>query len=275
MDKINIKPIVKWAGGKRQLLSEIKKLVPTEIECYCEPFFGGGALFFDIQPKKALINDSNFELVNLYNVIKNNPYDLIDDLKKHKNDKEYFYDIRSIDRTDKYLTLSEVQKASRLIFLNKTCYNGLYRVNSKGQFNTPFGNYKNPNFVDEQNLLNISDYFKNNQIEIVSGDFSESLNQAKTGDFVYLDPPYDPLTKSASFASYTMLGFSRNDQIRLKLMCDELNSKGVKFLLSNSATNFIVDLYKDYVITYVKATRSINSVASGRTSIDEVLVRNY
>ena len=275
MTKKEIKPIIKWAGGKRQLLKEIRKHTPDEFNCYYEPFFGGGAVFFDIQPPVAFINDSNLELVNMYEVIKNEPLALIEELKKHVNEKKYFYEIRGLDRMDSYKKLSDVQRAARLIFLNKTCYNGLYRVNSKGYFNTPYGNYKNPNIVDIPNILRISEYFNESDITIKSGDFSDSLFGVKSGDFVYLDPPYDPINESSSFTSYTFSGFSRNEQERLKLLCDKLTNYGVKFLLSNSATDFIIDLYKEYNLTYVKATRAINSVASGRTPIDEVLVKNY
>lgn len=271
-----IQPFVKWAGGKRQLMKQIDKFVPTKISTYYEPFLGGGAVLFNIQPKKAVVNDSNPELINAYKTIRDDVEELISDLKKHKNTKEYFYNIRKVDRTPKYDNLSKVEKASRLIYLNKTCYNGLFRVNSSGEFNTPFGNYKNPNIVNEHVLRAVSNYLNNNDIRFLCGDFEEAVKGARKGAFVYFDPPYAPLSDSSSFTGYTLDGFNDEDQIRLEKLCKNLNERGIKFLLSNSTAPLILDLYKDenyYDINYVDAKRNINSISEGRGKIKEVLIR--
>ncbi|EOU1737756.1 DNA adenine methylase [Clostridium perfringens] len=269
-------PVLKWVGGKRQLMSEIEKVLPKTYTTYYEPFIGGGAVLFELQPKKAVINDVNGELINLYNVIKDDVELLIEDLKKHENTPEYFYSIRELDRKkDKYENLSNIEKASRIVYLNKTCFNGLFRVNKAGEFNSPFGKYKNPNIVDEVTLRAVSKYFNKADIKILNGDFEASLKGIRKGAFVYLDPPYDPVSNSANFTGYDKGGFNRDEQIRLKKLCDKLDKKGVKFLLSNSATDFIKDLYKDYNIKIVKAKRAINSNGNARGEVDEVLVRNY
>ncbi|KLE14816.1 MULTISPECIES: DNA adenine methylase [Clostridium] len=269
-------PVLKWVGGKRQLMNDIVKLLPKTYTTYYEPFIGGGAVLFELQPNKAVINDVNGELINLYNVIKYDVELLIEDLRKHENTPEYFYEIRELDRDrNEYGKLSEVEKASRIIYLNKTCFNGLFRVNKAGEFNSPFGKYKNPNIVDEVTLRAVSKYFNKADVKILNGDFESSLKGIRKGSFVYLDPPYDPVSNSANFTGYDKGGFNRDEQIRLKKLCDKLNKRGVKFLLSNSATDFIKDLYKDYDITIVKAKRAINSNGNARGEVDEVLVRNY
>lgn len=269
-------PVLKWVGGKRQLMPEIEKILPKSYTTYYEPFIGGGAVLFELQPNKAVINDINGELINLYNIIKNDVELLIEDLKKHQNTSEYFYTIRELDRDRiEYEKLSIIEKASRIIYLNKTCFNGLFRVNKAGEFNSPFGKYKNPNIVDEVTLRAVSKYFNKADIKILNGDFEECLKGIRKGAFVYLDPPYDPVSNSANFTGYDKGGFNRDEQIRLKNLCDKLDKKEVKFLLSNSATEFIKDLYKDYDIKIVKAKRSINSNGNSRGEVDEVLVRNY
>lgn len=270
-----VAPVLKWVGGKRQLLSDIEKYIPIFTRYY-EPFVGGGAVLFHLQPKKAVINDVNSELMNLYQVIKNNVEELIEDLKKHKNEAGYYYDIREWDRDkEKYNSLSDIEKASRMIYLNKTCYNGLFRVNRAGEFNTPFGFYKNPNIVNEIKLKAVSNYFNNAEITFLNCDFEEAVKGIRKGSFVYLDPPYDPVSGSANFTGYDKGGFDKEEQIRLKKLCDTLNDKGVKFLLSNSATDFIKDLYSGYKIEIIQARRAINSKGDLRGEIDEVLVRNY
>ncbi|MBM6825117.1 DNA adenine methylase [Veillonella magna] len=271
-----VAPVVKWVGGKRQLLDEITPLLPKRITCYCEPFLGGGAVLFSIQPSKAIVNDLNADLITVYEVIRDDVEALIESLKKHENTSEYFYALRDIDR-DKvsYQSLSKVEKASRLIYLNKTCFNGLFRVNSSGEFNSPFGHYKNPNIVNEPILRAVSKYFNTSNIAFYSEDFSKTLSRVHKGGFVYLDPPYDPVSDTASFTGYNKGGFDRSEQIRLKRCCDELTQRGVKFMLSNSSTEFIKELYQEYDITIVKAKRAINADASKRGAIEEVLVRNY
>jgi DNA adenine methylase len=268
-------PFLKWAGGKRQLLPEIRKYIPKKISTYYEPFIGAGAVFFDIQPKRAVINDVNNELVNVYECIKNHADELIDDLKKHENDSEYFYSIRDLDRQPEYKKLTPIERASRIIYLNKTCYNGLFRVNSQGQFNVPFGKYKNPQIVNEIVIKAVHNYLSSSEVKITNSDFEMVLETAKKGDFVYFDPPYDPVSDTSSFTGYSLDGFSKDDQKRLKYVFVELDKRGCKVLLSNSATDFIKDLYEGFHIEIVSASRNINANASGRGKIDEVLVRNY
>lgn len=272
-----VSPFLKWVGGKRQLMSSIVDLLPKNIKDlkYIEPFIGGGAVFFHLQPENAIINDLNKELINVYNVVKNNLSELLADLKKHDNNAEYFYEIRGLDRTDEFKNLTSVQRASRVLFLNKTCFNGLYRVNSAGEFNAPFGRYKNPNIVNEPTLKAVNKFLNSNNIEIKSGDYSEVLNKVDKKCFVYLDPPYHPISENSNFTGYIQGGWNIYDQIDLKKVCDELNNKGVNFLLSNSSSEFIKDLYKDYKITSVKANRAINSNGADRGEVEEVLIKNY
>jgi len=272
-----ISPFVKWVGGKRQLMDTIVKFMPKNIKnyTYVEPFIGGGAVLFHLQPKNAIINDYNSELINVYNVVKENLDELIADLKKHKNDADYFYDIRKLDRSRDFDRIGKVRRASRLIYLNKTCYNGLYRVNSAGEFNSPFGRYKNPNIVNEPVLKAISKYLNANNIQIFNTDYAEILNNLDRNSFVYLDPPYHPLSESSNFTGYVQGGWGAADQERLREACDGLTGRGIKFMLSNSAAGFIKELYRNYDINIVKATRTINADAEKRGEIDEVLVRNY
>ena len=271
-----VAPVLKWAGGKRQLLRDIIKHIPEKYSTYYEPFLGGGAVLFELQPKRAVVNDINEELINVYLMIRDHVEELIEDLKKHKNEAEYFYKIRELDRDkEKYNKLSNIEKASRIIYLNKTCYNGLFRVNSQGQFNVPFGKYKNPNIVNETTLRAVNNYFNKAKITFKCGDFEDAVKGARKNSFVYFDPPYDPVSDTSSFTGYDIGGFDKEEQIRLKELCDKLNKRGVKFLLSNSATDFILDLYKDYNITIVQANRAINSKGNKRGKVDEVLVKNY
>jgi len=268
------KPFVKWVGGKRQLLDDIKTNMPKKYNRYFEPFVGGGALFFDLQPQNAYINDYNHELINLYEIVKNKPNELIEDLKKHQNDEEYYYNIRKLDREpNEYEKISKVKKASRFIFLNKTGYNGLYRVNKKGQNNVPFGKYKNPKIFEEDNIFECSKCLQS--ATITTGDFENVKEYIKKGDFVYFDPPYVPLNMTSNFTAYTDKGFDENMQFRLKELCDHINGIGAYFLLSNSYTEFVLNLYKDYQIITVKANRTLNCKADGRGKIKEVLVKNY
>lgn len=271
-----VSPVVKWVGGKRQLLDEIVPLFPKRMTTYCEPFLGGGAVLFCHQPKSAIVNDLNGDLMLVYEVIRDDVEDLIEDLQRHENTSEYFYALRDLDRDkESYGAMSKVKRASRVIYLNKTCYNGLFRVNASGEFNSPFGHYKNPSIVNAPVLRAVSKYLLENNIELLSEDFETTLQRVPRGGFVYLDPPYDPVSDTASFTGYNSGGFDRNEQIRLKECCDILTQRGVKFLLSNSATSFIKELYKDYTVATVHAKRAINSDASKRGAIEEVLIRNY
>jgi len=275
-----VKPILKWVGGKRQLLEEIVPLIYPNASTYVEPFIGGGSVLFATQPKKAIINDDNKELINVYKVIKSAPEDLIALLNIHsqQNSSEYFYDLRSLDRTaDKYEQMNEIEKAARIIFLNKTCYNGLYRVNSSGQFNTPYGKYKNPNIVDATTIRAISHYFNTATIKILEGDYKKALKGIRKGAFVYLDPPYMPISESSSFTGYTAFGFDINQQEQLRDECIKLHNKGIKFLQSNSDCEEIKELYSDrsiFKIKHVQARRNINSKATKRGAISEVLIYN-
>lgn len=270
-----VMPFLKWVGGKRQLIAEIEPLLPSRISTYYEPFVGGGALFFHKQPTKAVINDYNAELINVYETIRDDVDALIGHLATHENESEYFYEIRALDRQEGFNELSKVERASRVIYLNKTCFNGLYRVNSSGEFNTPFGRYKNPNIINDTVLKAVSNYLQKNEIKLLSGDFEDSLKGARKGSFVYLDPPYDPISKSSNFTGYVQGGFGNDEQIRLRNACINLDRKGVKFLLSNSSTAFMKDLYKEFKIVEVGASRHINSVGSKRGEVTEILVRNY
>lgn len=273
-----VAPVVKWVGGKRQLLDEIIPLFPSEFNCYYEPFFGGGAVLFRKKPKKAVINDLNGDLIKVYRCIKDDPESLIEELKKYKNDKEEFYKERELDR-DKtaFAMLSDVRKAARLIYLNKTCFNGLYRVNSAGEFNTPFAAYKKPNIVNAEAIRAVHAYFNENDITIMEGDFAHAVAGAKKGDFVYFDPPYDPISNSAAFTGYSEDGFGKSEQKRLCKLCEDLTNRGVKIMLSNSSTDFIHNLYNDpkYKVRVVRAKRAINSIGTKRGEVDEVLITNY
>jgi len=268
------KPFLKWAGGKRQLISQMDPLFPKNFNKYIEPFVGGGAIFFYLLPKRAILMDINQELINVYNVIKNNIKALIKSLKKHVNKREYYYKIRNLDREPSiYENLSNVEKASRTIYLNRCCYNGLYRVNSKGQFNVPFGRYKNPQFCDEKNLIAVHKALKN--VEIVNASFEKCLDFAEKNDFIYLDPPYVPISNSSNFTSYTKDSFGREDQIKLYHIFKALDERGCKVMLSNSYNEFILNLYKDYKIKILQAKRAINSDAKKRGEIKELLITNF
>lgn len=273
-NNILISPILKWVGGKRQLLAEIMPLISKNCSTYVEPFVGGGAVFFELQPKKAIINDYNEELINVYATVRDFPEDLIKKLEEHnnKNSEEYFYTLRALDRTKKYSNMNCVEKAARIIYLNKTCYNGLYRVNAAGQFNSPYGKYKNPNIINATTIRAMSKYLKNPKITIKQGDYREILKGLRKGAFVYLDPPYMPISTSSSFTGYTDNGFSYERQIELKKECDKLKEKGIAFLQSNSDCQEIRTLYKEYKIKTVRAKRSINSKANKRGEINEVLI---
>lgn len=272
------KPFVKWAGGKRQILDELKKYLPEEFNCYYEPFIGGGALLFELMPKKAVINDSNKELMNVYEMLVDyKKFVLMGNvLNKHerKHSEKYYYEIRDLDRNaEKFMKMFDYERAARTIYLNKTCFNGLYRVNRKGYFNVPFGKKKNANTYDGENLLNIHTYFNSNQIELRCMDFYEAVKDAKAGDFVYFDPPYD--TYNNSFTSYTLEGFGKDEQKRLSELFRELSNRGVYVMLSNHNTDYINELYKGYNIHVINAKRAINSKGNKRGNVEEVIITNY
>lgn len=290
---IKAKPFVKWVGGKTQLLKELTSRIPSNFDRYFEPFIGGGALFFHYSLAQSTLIDINEELTNAYMVIKHKTDELIADLYKHIYEKDYYYQIRNVDRTDEYKLWSNVQRASRLIYLNKSCFNGLYRVNSKGEFNTPMGKYKNPKIVDEINLRACSQALQT--AEIITGSFLEVEEKVRGDDFVYFDPPYAPLNATSTglsrcgskfrtqplagqplnFTSYSPKGFDDRMQLDLRHLCDRLDQKGVRFMVSNSNAPLILDLYSNYKIELVYATRAINSKGHQRGKIPEVIVTNY
>lgn len=261
-------PFLKWVGGKTSLLPELLKHVPTRLRGYHEPFVGGGALFFAVRPRRALLADNNAELVHCYRQVRDDVYGVLEALAHHVYERDYFHEVRALDP----LYLRPAERAARLIYLNKTCFNGLWRVNRAGRFNVPFGRYKNPRFNDPTALISASHALHG--VEVTHAPFEESICRAAPGDFVYLDPPYDPVSATAHFSSYTADGFSWEDQRRLAHACVILNRRGVRFLLSNSATDRIRELYRGFEQRIVRAPRFINSRGSGRGRVDELLVFN-
>lgn len=271
-------PFLKWAGGKRQLIPIIKDFLPIKYTQYYEPFVGAGAVLFSIQPKRAVINDTNSELINCYQVIKENPEELIKLCQEHKycHSKEHYYRLRAKDRSDDFKDLSAIERAARIIYLNKTCFNGLFRVNSSGQFNVPYGNYANPSIADPTVIKAVSTYLNQAQVRIIEGDFKKAVTPARKGAFIYFDPPYHPISDTSSFTGYSINGFGEKEQIRLRDTCNKLSDRGCNILLSNSACSFIKSLYNDsrYKIVEVKANRAINAVGSKRGRISELLIYN-
>ncbi len=275
---IQIPKFVKWAGGKGQLLEQFKPLFPKKMNNYLEPFIGSGAVFFHIiqnfKPKKIIISDINEELINTYKIVKSDVEKLIIELKQHKEyhlakGKPYYLAIRATNPND----LPALERAARFIYLNKTCFNGLYRVNSKGGFNVPMGSYKNPDIIQEERLRIVSKLLKNVTIKVMS--FEKILNLAKKGDFIYFDPPYYPLENKKSFTTYTKDSFMEKEQELLAEIFKKLDKKGCSVMLSNSDTKFIKDLYPKYNINFVQATRMINCNGDKRGKINEVVVTSY
>lgn len=272
-------PFVKWAGGKGQLITEISKFVPTAFERYLEPFVGGGASFFHLvslnRRFNAILSDTNEELINSYRVIRDSAEDLIKLLKHHekeyhKSRHEYYYNLRALR------PLTGIERAARFITLNKTCYNGLYRVNKRGIFNVPMGRYKNPLICDAQNLRNISVILRNTDSHLTVEDYQKILiENAAEGDFIYLDPPYSPVSRTANFTGYTNTGFSNKDQHQLAMIFKRLDKRGCRVLLSNSNTPTVRVLYGGYPHIEIRANRAINSKASKRSGHTELLIRNY
>jgi DNA adenine methylase len=284
IENINLKkaqPFIKWVGGKRGLLSQIIPLLPKEFNNYFEPFVGGGALFFELYAqgkldgKKIYLFDINSELINTYTMVKECPSELIETLYefKEKHSKEYYYKVRAWDREDNFLEIEPLKRAARFIYLNKTCFNGLYRVNKSNQNNVPMGSYKNPNIADETAIYSASEALQNATILNVS--YKDVLKFATKNDLVYFDPPYYPLTPTASFTSYSEFEFLDKEQEELFEVFYMLDKKGCKVVHSNSDTPFINKLYQKFDIQYIQANRFINSKSSGRGKISEVLVRNY
>ncbi len=275
------KPFVKWAGGKRQIINQLKKYMPDKYNTYYEPFIGGGALFFELfnsYGKKAVLNDYNKELINVYECLKDeNKFEkMCNELNHHEDNhsEEYYYKIRDIDRNKSKLNkMIDYKRAARTIYLNKACFNGLYRVNSKNEFNVPFGKKVKVNTYDGQNLGIVHCILNFNDIELMSTDFEEAVSTAKKGDFVYFDPPYDSETET--FNSYTEGGFGKAEQERLFKVFKKLDKKGCYVMLSNHNTKMINDLYKEYNIHVVEAKRNINSNGKKRGKVEEVIITNY
>ena len=270
---LKARPFLKWVGGKTQLLPELVARMPSEYGRYFEPFVGGGALFFHLQSPNATLIDINESLIGTYQVIRDRVEELIADLGQHRYEKNYYYELRAADRSSSFRDWTDVQKASRLIYLNKCCFNGLYRVNSKGEFTVPFGRYKSPKFLDAQNLRACQRSLQNIDIQI--GHFLSVESQVKPGDFVYFDPPYAPLSATSNFTSYSKCGFETKDQIALRDLCQRLDERGVWFMVSNSSAPLILDLYQSFEVDQVLASRAVNSLSSKRGKIPEVIIRNY
>lgn len=272
------KPFVKWAGGKRQIVDKLLMHAPDEFNTYYEPFVGGGALLFELSPKKAVINDSNKELINVYNVLRNEEKfkkmcSILNTYEKN-NSEEFYYELRNKDRNkSSFDRLSDYKRAGRTIYLNKACFNGLYRVNSKNEFNVPFGKKTKVNTYDIGNLITVSNYLTMNDIKILNVDFEDSVKDAQKGDFIYFDPPYD--SETSIFNSYTEEGFGKEEQRRLAKVYKELSNKGCYVMLSNNNTTLIKELYKDFNIHIIEAKRSINSNGKKRGKVEEVIITNY
>jgi DNA adenine methylase len=263
------KPFLKWAGGKTQLLKTFVEFFPASYNRYFEPFVGSGAVFFHLRPEVAHLSDCSVELINCYSVVRDEVAALIKLLKKHKYEEEYFYNMRAMNPEN----LTPAERAARFIFLNKTCFNGLYRVNSRGQFNVPFGRYKNPLICDQENLLAVSRALK--KVSLRCNGFEKTISQAKKGDFLYLDPPYQPLSATANFTSYTKDSFSLTDQKRLAESVRQLSKRGCTFMLSNSDCQEIRELYAGFHIETIQATRAINCKSERRGTVTELLILNY
>jgi DNA adenine methylase len=265
-------PFVKWAGGKSQLLTQMAPFFPRELGTFFEPFVGGGAVFFHIRPERAVVADLNPELVNAYVIVKRAPKSLMKALDRHKlrsNDEAYYYQVRAIDPD----SLSPVDRAARLIFLNKTCFNGLYRVNSRGKFNVPWGGYKNPAVYSRENLLAASRLLKGKNV--LCCDYKLACQTAADGDFVYLDPPYHPGSPSSTFTAYTREDFREKEQRELAVLFKDLTARGCKVMLSNSGTPLVRGLYEGFRIEVLSAKRAINSKGTGRGPVDELLIMNF
>lgn len=275
---LKCKPFVKWAGGKRSIINDIKKLVPEEYKTYYEPFVGGGAVLFELAPKNAVINDYNSELMNVYNCIKddNKFAAMCRELNNHETNhsEEYYYAVRSLDKNKKrFSKLADYKRAARTIYLNKSCFNGLYRVNKNNEFNVPFGKKLKVNTYDGVNLTLIYTYLNLNNIKILNTDYEESVKNAKKGDFIYFDPPYD--SDTTTFNDYTENGFGKEEQKRLSKVFKDLANKGCYVMLSNYNTILIKELYKDFNINIIHGKTMIGAKSKDRKVVDEVLITNY
>lgn len=267
--EVSIKPFLKWAGGKTQLLGELHKYVPNNYNKYIEPFIGGGAMFFSLNLNESIISDSNEELIITYKQVKTNVNNVIAHLETFEHKEEFYYDIRSLDPTE----LEDGYRAARLIYLNKTCFNGLYRVNKKGLFNVPYGK-GNGNFLNEEVLRNASEFLQ--ETTIINGDYLAVLNEFATeGDFIFLDPPYYPVGKYSDFKRYTKEFFYHEDQVQLKNEFERLVNMGCKVVLTNSDHEVILDLYSEFKVDIIETRRVISSNAKTRKGKDIIVVGGY
>lgn len=272
------KPFVKWAGGKRQIIDKLKKYIPEEYNTYYEPFVGGGALLFELSPKKAVINDYNSELMNVYTCIKDETKftKMCNELNHFETNhsEEFFYEIRSWDKDKKkFNKLADYKRAARTIYLNKACFNGLYRVNSKNEFNVPFNKKSKVNTYDGQNLGIIHSYLNFNDVKLLCTDFEKAVEAAEKGDFIYFDPPYD--SDTTTFNSYTENGFGKEEQVRLANLFKKLSAKGCYVMLSNHNTKLVNELYSEFNINVIEAKRNINANGKKRGKVEEVIITNF
>jgi DNA adenine methylase len=282
-----LKPVLKWAGGKRQIINQLIEAMPKKFNKYYEPFIGAGALFFEIKPNISYINDINFEISNLYIVLSNKlkTSKLIELLNEYENKhnnletleskSEFYYQVRALDRLDSFKKLKDYEVLARTIYLNKACFNGIFRLNSAGYFNVPFGKKDKINLYDSENLESINNFLTNSNTKVLNGDFETALKDVSKGDFVYFDPPYDVIKDKSSFTAYSKDGFGKADQERLAKLFIELDKKGAYLMLSNHNTQLIRELYSRFNIKVINAKRMINSKGSGRGNVEEVLITNY
>lgn len=270
-------PYFRWAGGKRRLMTTLHQYLPQEFERYFEPFLGSACMYLTLDTDNAVLSDINRELITTYKVIQSSVDELIallQDMSKHISSEDY-YAVRKQDRDPSYQQLGDVPTAARFIYLNRLCFNGLYRVNSRGECNSPYGKIKNPKICDVDHLRALSKCFQDAHVKFLCQSWDKVLPRAQAGDFVYLDPPYHPLSATSSFVSYSLAGWTTANTTSLKTACDELSRRGVKFMLSNSDTQFIWDLFADYRIDRIEVQRSISANAANRGKIHEVVIRNY
>jgi DNA adenine methylase len=282
-----LKPVLKWAGGKRQIINQLIEAMPKKFNKYYEPFIGAGALFFEIKPDISVINDINLEISNVYTVLSNKlkTSKLVDLLKEYENKhnnlesleskSEFYYQIRALDRLDSFKKLKDFEFLARTIYLNKACFNGIFRLNSDGYFNVPFGKRDKVNLYDRENIESINNFLSNSNTKVLNGDFESALKDVEKGDFVYFDPPYDVIKDKNSFTTYSKEGFGKADQERLAKLFIELDKKGAYLMLSNHNTQLIRELYSKFNIKVINAKRVINSKSSGRGNVEEVLITNY
>jgi DNA adenine methylase len=287
LNEKQLKPPLKWAGGKRQIINELAERMPKKFNKYFEPFIGAGALFFEIKPENSTVNDINFEISNLYKVlsVKSKTLKLIEllkdyekkhnELKNLESKSEFFYKVRALDREESFKNSQDYEVLARTIYLNKTCFNGIFRLNSEGYFNVPFGKKEIVNLFDKNNIDSINYFLESNKVTILNGDFEIALRDVSKGDFVYLDPPYDTIDNKNSFTTYSKEGFGKEDQRRLAKLFIELDKRGAYLMLSNHNTELIRELYSKFNIKVINVRRMINSKGDGRGKVEEVLITNY